>query len=223
MKLTNAKFDLIIDMRENKVDVLVIENATIMSEIVEELYKQSSGEEGNFILSENNKDLKFEKNFALIINPFAVDFNDKKIINKLFSELSAIGNEFVVEKMQINSEIGQLLEKIISDAQYNNISYNLDFDWNNLFKLYGVKIEYECDTLLEKMIGYIKIVSGLCSIKAMCLVNIKSFLNNEEIKQLYEMAFYYKIQLLLIESCERNNIPDENIYIIDKDRCLIIK
>ncbi len=223
MKLTNAKYDLMIDMRENKVDMLVLENAAIMSEIVEDLYKQTLGGEGSFILSVEGKELKFEKHFALIINPFAVNFNDKKIINKLFSELAFVGNEFVVEKTQINSKMIQLLENIIDNVQYDNLSYNLDFDWNNLFKLYDVKINNEFDALLEKMIEYIKVLSELCSVKVVCMVNIKSFLQDDEIERLYEMAFYYKIQLLLIESSEKKSILGENIYIIDNDGCLIIK
>ena len=223
MKLINAKYDLMIDMRENKVDMLVLENAAIMSEIVEDLYKQTLGGEGSFILSVEGKELKFEKHFALIINPFAVNFNDKKIINKLFSELAFVGNEFVVEKTQINSKMIQLLENIIDNVQYDNLSYNLDFDWNNLFKLYDVKINNEFDALLEKMIEYIKVLSELCSVKVVCMVNIKSFLQDDEIERLYEMAFYYKIQLLLIESSEKKSILGENIYIIDNDGCLIIK
>lgn len=223
MKLTNAKYDLLVDMCETQVDVLVLENATVMSEIVEDLYKQTLGREGSFILSEDNKEIKIEKNLSLVINPFAIDFNDKKIINKLFEELSFIGNEFVSEKMKINSEIGQMFEKIIDNTHYDNIVYNVDFDWNSLFKLYGVKLDCECDTLLEKIISYIKILSRLCSIRIFCFVNIKNFLEEKEIKQLYEMAFYYKIQLLLIESNEDQHNTEENVYIIDKDRCLIIK
>lgn len=223
MKIVNAKYNLSIDMQENKVDELIIENESAMAEIIENIYNQSLGCEGDFILSDNNKELKFDKNVEVIINPFAVDLNDKKIINKLIGELSTIGNNYTAEKMELNSEMVQMIQKIIDEAQYENISFDMEFDWTNLLKLYNIRFEIQYENLLEKIIEYIRILSELCSVKVVCLVNFKSFFTKEQIKQLYEMAFYYKIQLLVIESCEEDQIDNENIYIIDNDRCLIIK
>lgn len=223
MKIVNAKYNLSIELQENKVDELIIENESAMAEIIGNIYNQSIGCEGDFILTENNKEIKFDKNVEVIINPFAVDLNDKKIINKLVGELSGIGNDYTSEKMELNSEIVQIIQKIIDEAQYENISFDMEFDWINLLKLYNVRFETQYEKLLEKIIEYIRILSELCSVKLVCLVNFKSFFTTEEIKQLYEMTFYYKIQLLVIESCEKDQIDNEGIYIIDNDRCLIIK
>lgn len=223
MKLINAKYNLTVTMQENKADILVIENPSVMTEIVGGLQMQCDGEEGDFVLFENDKILKIEKSLALVMNPFTLDFNDKKILNKLYSELKIIGNDYFLEKEEINTKIIQLLEKVMSSSQYNNIAFNLSLEWDTLFKLYSVKLEQNCETLLEKLIEYMKILSRLCSINILCLVNIKSFFDEVQIKQLYEMAFYNKIQLLLIENMDRPYIDNENTYIIDKDKCLIIK
>lgn len=223
MRITNPKYNLIIEMEENRTDVLIVENPRSMVEIVGGLQKQCDGEEGDFVVSENNEIIKLEKNMCIVVNPFKVDFNDRKILNKLYSELKIIGNEYYFEKEEINAKIIQLLDSISTNINYNNIAFNLELEWETLFKLYSIKLEQNTDTFLEKIIEYIKILSGLCSIRILCMINIKDFLQEEELKRLYEMAFYNKIQLLLIESKETKSIDNENIYIIDKDRCLIKK
>lgn len=223
MRLTNAKYNLQIEMQENRIDVLIIENPMVMAEMVGGLQEQCNGMEGDFVLSENNEIIRLDKNFAMVVNPFSLEFNDRKILNKLYSELSVSGNEYFLEKEKINTEIIKLLEKVISNQQYDSINFKLEMDWNELFKMYSVKLEENSDSLLEKIIEYIKILSGLCSIRVLCLVNIKNYLDETEINQLYEMAFYNKIQLLLIEANEKKNCDNENSYIIDNDRCLIIK
>lgn len=223
MKLVNAKYNLEIIMKENKVDVLVIENPKVMTEIVGEIQLQCEGVEGNFILSDREKIINLDKKMSIIINPFAIEFNDKKILNKLYSELKIAGSNFFLEKEEVNTKVVQLLEKVLSEVMYNNVTFNLDLEWEGLFKLYSVKLENREETLLEKITEYIKILSHLCGVEILCLVNIMSYLDDIEIKQLYEMAFYNKIQLLLIESKERPNADNENIHIIDKDKCLIVR
>ena len=137
--------------------------------------------------------------------------------------MSNIGNELLMEKNSLNAQICRLLETLISRATYNDISYQNDYEWVDLFKFYGIKIEPYCDTLSQKIIEYIKLTSQLQLNKVICFVNLKQYLNKSEIQNLYQMAFYSKIQLLLIESYEKEKQDNENVYIIDKDRCLIIK
>ena len=52
-------------------------------------------------------------------------------------------------------------------------------------------------------------------------VNIKSFLREEEVKELYKEADYRKVHIILIENTMRDKIINENILIIDKDMCII--
>ena len=54
------------------------------------------------------------------------------------------------------------------------------------------------------------------------LVNIKQYLTENEISELYKLAMYSKIQLVLIEfNMYGEKSEYEDIYIIDKDSCII--
>lgn len=223
MKLTYAKYNLEIEMKENQVNVLIIENPIYMAEIIEGLQKQCDGEEGEMVLSRENKIIKFDKYADVILNPFSLHFNDRKIVNKLYTQLQEIATDNWEEKEKLNSEFIRLLDQVISSCPYTNITYNLSCEWNDLFKLYDVGITALSDRLLDRLIEYIKILSHLTEIELLYLVNLKSYLTSEELKELYQMAYYNKIYLLLIEPFEREELEGEKQYIIDKDMCLIIK
>lgn len=223
MKLVYTKYQLKLELKENIVNIVIVENSSIYTELIWDLYKQCNGEGGGFILSEENKELKIPTNIELCIDPFSIDFNNRKILNKLYQELEEIGKNYTYEKSMINSKIVTYLDKIIFQSKYNNLVSNLDIDWISLFKIYDVKLDKTYMSILEKLIEYIKILINICNISILCLVNIKSYLTDLEIQQLYEMVFYYKIKLILIESSERRYNEYEKVLIIDQDMCLIYK
>ena len=140
MKLVNSKYGLDIEFIENSVNVLVLENPMFMSDVIQDIISQENGMDGNFVLS-NEQNIKFEKDVMLITDPFHIDFNNKKIMNKLYSQLVDISKDLVEEYNDINKTIVEVLEKISDGINYNCINYNLEFEWKELYKLYNVRIE----------------------------------------------------------------------------------
>ena len=221
MKLVNAAYGLGFDFQEAIPEVLVLENKTAFREVAGDLWNQCNGEEGNFILSDG-KILKLDKHMAVISNPFDLDFQNRKITTALFSKMSKIGVEKAYEKSTLNSQIINLIEEIADSVNYTGITLQLDFDWNDLFKMYGVKIEAP-ENFLLKLIEYIKVMSSLCGISIFCFYNLKTYLSQEELLLFYKEAVYNKINLFLIESFESERIGQEHVTIVDKDLCVITK
>lgn len=221
MRFVNAHYGINLELEESNPQIIVLENRTVMREIVEELWNQCSGLEGSFVLSEN-RTLKLEKNMELVINPFSIDFQNRKIISALYTKMSVAANEQIEEKCQVNSDIINMLDLISSSVNYSGITYQLDFPWTDLFKMYGVKIDVPED-FISRIIEYMKIVSELCGISIFCFVNLKSYLTDEEIMDLYKNSEYNKIKLILIEPNETEIIESEHLLIIDRDQCLIDK
>ena len=222
MKLVNSKINYSIEFKENIVNILVIENQSVMSQVVQSLWKQCNGNDGDFCLSEE-KTLKIDKLMCTIINPFSIDFNNKKIISALYNNLAQNANDFIEEKAKINASIIALLDDIIDREDCHNIDYSLDFSWHDLFKIYNIKIEETQETLLISLIEYLKILVNYCGIKIVSFINLKSYLSEEEILELYKYSNYNKIQLLLIESTERTILQNEMVHIVDADKCIINK
>ena len=88
MKLVNTLYNLEFDLMENQILVLSIENHLAYRNILEELWKQYKGETGNFILSDGDKELKMSQRIECIYNIFNINTNDRKIISKLYQELT---------------------------------------------------------------------------------------------------------------------------------------
>lgn len=57
---------------------------------MQELYRQTEGAEGRFVLSAGDKELDIAKTVTMILNPFAIDLQDRKIVSKLYHQLEAL-------------------------------------------------------------------------------------------------------------------------------------
>ena len=223
MRLVNAEMLLSIDIEENTPAILVIENPKTMSEVVEQLYRLCNSEEGDFVLSDVNKQLTIEKTVEIIVNPFSIEFNARKIQNKLYGELVEAESCYVEEKARIQAPIINYMDKIIYDIPYGMISYELEVDSMKLFKMLDVRIEPHCNSLLERLVEYIKILAMLLRKKLIIFVGICNYLDSDEILSLYEICSYHKIMVLFLESREQRLHFPAKTYIVDKDNCMIIK
>ena len=133
----------------------------------------------------------------------------------------AISNEdFYIQAGEVRTKIVNYLDDISMKLPYP-ICFNAEMDVMNLYKLFDLRLEEEIDSLLQKVIDYLKIMSSLCGVKLIVFVNIKNFLCEEQILELYKASFYCKINLLLIESAQRNKLTGENIAVLDGQDCLI--
>ena len=83
MKLVNARLGLELEFLENQVLNLTIESPERFSEVVYNLSKQVEGEEGEFILSNAEKELLLEKKAVVIANPLGVTCDEKRIVSQI--------------------------------------------------------------------------------------------------------------------------------------------
>lgn len=222
MKLVNSKYNLSMEWEENKSTTLIVENKDNMLNIINNLINQLSGQEGDFVLSDEVK-VKWEKQVDFILEPFTINFNNKKILSKLYEQMFDVSKDEIEDYNSINNVIINAIDKVTQRVEYNNIVYNLDFDWKNIYKLYDVKIGEDYDNLSEKIEEYIKIIADVLHIKLVIFLNLKEYLSKIELENIQQICFYKKINLLLLESEEREKIENEKTFIIDKDRCLIVK
>lgn len=223
MRCVHSEYFLDLQWKECETIHLVVENPSLMAKIVSELKRMAKGEEGTFIFSDEGKEMKFDKSIEMIVDPFSLDFNSRQIVSKLYSELLKSEDIFVLERAEINSKILCYLERIAAGLAYDTISFDLNLDVTKLLKMYDVKINPECLSLVEELTEYIKIMSLLLKKRVIILVNIKSYLSFDDICQLKRMALYYNVNLVLIDNLEGQFQEDDIVYIIDKDRCIIKK
>ncbi len=223
MKLVHPDIKNQIIFSENKVNVLTIENKTFFTEIVSEFFSQYSGNEGKFILSEDDKELSIPKTCELILNPINLDINNKQNLNKIYSILKqSISDEYnYLKTCTIKSAILKHIDDVLLSLDIP-LKRSEELDLISIFKAVNISFETEYTNLLEKIIDYISASVELNQIKCFIFINLKQFLNFKDLSELYKFARYIKINLFLIEGVYTSTKEDcEKSYIIDKDLCEI--
>ena len=220
MKIINREWHRQIELEENVIHTLILENKVYYREIILELLRQHKGLEGNFILSEKNKEISFDKHSHFISDLFNIDINNKKILTKVYATLQKQVEEDIIEYNQLTSVIKRYFERLI----FNN---NLDeeIDVMALLKLGDFKIHFEESNYLEKIIKYMRILIDLCGVKVIFLIGLHSIFNDNEIRQFYKEICLNKIKIVNIEIQQFSDYSNEDykelIYIFDKDNCEI--
>ncbi|MCR6546740.1 type II-A CRISPR-associated protein Csn2 [Dehalobacterium formicoaceticum] len=223
MKLAHPLLERPIVFEENKINVLVIENQKAFSEIVWELMEQINDGEGQFVLSSDLTHLELQKYMDLVIDLFSLDFNQKRIINKVYSKLKmiAVESEYYVDSTGLISEIMRYLEKILQEIHYP-LEYNQEMDIGAIFKFADVKIGTDYETIIEKTIDYLTLLQEFIGIKLFVFINLKCYLSDQDLEQLYQFVIYNKYDILLLENTMREKrFQQEKIRIIDGDLCEI--
>ena len=114
MRIIYAKYGIDLCLEENKITTIVIENPLVMSEVIRDISRQVNGEDGEWILSEQDKIFSIEKSSQFINNPLMVNSNEKRILTRLYKELFEQANTLMYEEYtQINSYIVSFLVRLL--------------------------------------------------------------------------------------------------------------
>ena len=224
MKIINREWHRQIELKENVIHTLILENKVYYREIILELLRQHKGLEGDFVLSEKNKDIAFDKNSYFITDLFNIDINNKKVLTKVYATLQKQVEEDIVEYNQLTSVIKRYFERLVFN---NNLDLEQDeeIDVMSLLKLGDFKIHFEESNYLEKIIKYMRVLIDLCGVKVIFLIGLHSIFNDDEIRQFYKEICLNKIKIVNIETQQFNDYSSEGykelIYIFDKDNCEI--
>lgn len=224
-KLANEEWNFEILFDEGSVHTIVIENKLYFRKIVNELCNQMNGQEGNFILSRNNQIIDIGKNSEFISDLLTINPNNKKITNKILSELVKIAYQEFDQTNYITTCLEKYFDSIVQNSIYELTSES-ELDIQNIIKLANFKISFDYSDLIDKLIVYIKSVREFLQIDTFFLVNIRNYFEVNELELFFNTMVSEKIDLICIESnydmCKDVEKLVEKVYIIDKDLCEIL-
>ena len=214
-------FHISMELEEDRLNSIIVENETALTDIVMKFQKGINGESGSVGLYEEDKELSLSKAARLIINPFSVDLNDKQAQKALYKELIVAANEDPTEKGALNQAGVEYIDRLLVHISDPNVTFSVEPDMEGFLKYYNVSFADDYDDLGKRLTEYVRILSIYCRVELFIFVNLKSFLSTDEIESFREMVSYYKAICLIIEPRERIEITAENTIIIDNDLCLI--
>ena len=220
MKLRINGFENEIEFNQDNVNILEIKDVKCFSHLLEILNEKINGLESKeiFLLDENDKELNMSKDMYIVFDLFNIDYNSKKVLGKLYEIIEGnIGKnqDFVIENMM--TKIRNYLITEINELPFEFVMKQ-DVEIVDILKLFGLKIDSQSyNSILERVEMLIDVISTIGMAKILVIPNLKQYLSNEEILELYKYSLYNNINLLLIERSNNEKLKYESVLCIDNE------
>ena len=205
---------------DGRCEVLICKDKKMFRHIIETLNDKVNGLDSNeiFLLNDNNEELRIDKEIYMIIDVFNIDYNSKKILNKIY--------EIIADRVELTKEI-EMNDMIIKLRNYlieeiNEMPFEFimkdELDVKEILKLFELKIDKESYTnIIEKIELLIDIISTLDIARILVIPNMKAYLTNEETVEIYKYSLYNNVKVLTIEKDFSSKLEYENILLIDEN------
>lgn len=222
MMLMHNVFTKPITFDENEINYLIVENPALLTNMIIDLIGQQNGNDGEFVLSENYVPIEISKNAELVTDAFSIDVNKRKIITKLYSILTEKANtELYMQTNEIKAQISAYCQMLTEQVDFP-LDTDCEPDISGLIKLCNIQLKEEGECIADKLYEYMKASREFLKKKFFVFVNIRSFVNETDMLNLYKMIQYEKYTVLFIESTDRDKISSNERYrIIDSTLCEI--
>lgn len=221
MKLVYPSLQTPIILSNEYISSLIIEEPGFFYELIRDLRCQLDGGEGRAVLSLNDKPVEFSRNLELIVDFIDFEINQKQLLTKVLSALEKIGkSEDYAEKSQM---LIAEIEKYIFDLSFGfDIELECDkISIAQILKAAGIRIISDYDKLTETLYSYMQLVREFDSEKVFVFVNLRSFVNIEELQLFADTVLAHGYRVLLIDNFGYPRLSAEKRLIVDKDLCEI--
>ncbi len=150
-------------------------------------------------IDEDFQEINMLNKISIVIDYFNINFD----VKKYNSEINKIILKNIDEKMQQEfltnyRRIYNSLKKILNDIDLPLIINN-EFDLDSLLKVFKISINKNVN-FLDNLFLLIDLEKLLNINKIIIFVNLKQYLDKNELEELYKYALYNNIKLLLIDS-----------------------
>lgn len=220
MKLKINGFENEIVFAQENINILEIKDSQCFSHIIEILNEKINGFDSDeiFLLDESENELNMSKEMYMVFDLFNIDYNSKKIINKIYEIISdniAKNQDYEIENM--TTKLRNYIIQEINELPFE-FEMKSELDIPEILKLYNLKIDSSnYTTILERVELLIDIISTLGIARILVIPNLKTYLTEKELVELYKYALYNNVKLLLIERNNINKLKYEEILSIDEE------
>ena len=220
MKLKLNGFENEIEFEEETVNVISVNNVECFRNIISSINSKILGEEINevFLLNDEKEELDMNKEVLMVLDVFNIDYNSKKILSKIYE---LIEEKIVMNQdLEIDNKIFELRNYIIEEINELPFEFIMkdEIKIMDILKMYSLKIDSDnYNKLTEKIEFLIDIISTLKIAKILIIPNMKLFLTDEEVVEVYKYSLYNNVNLLIIERNDRKKLKYEKKLVIDEN------
>ena len=220
MRIVNPKYFDYIEIDQSSPETIVMENPVMLRNAVTELIAQCNGDEGAYVISENNLVLPIPKNICLITDLFHLDFDEKGMKTRIQSHVADICFDSQ-RSAQLVTDIKKYAYELCEETLYPTV-FNTDFTITDLIKFLNFRFYPDSEAFIETIADYIYGLQALQGKKLIITLSLKDYFELEEYKEFIKQMEYKNIALLMLERHMHQDLDDvKHLRIIDKDLCVI--
>lgn len=205
MKIQFSGLETPILVDSSAVTVLEIENRQLFTKVCQSLaFEQGTdGGEPYTLWDAEGKEIRVREVFLAVPNPLYLPWDARAVTSKLFDIVSnSILNNDTARNTFDN--LGAQIHSFANAAELQmNANYSFTVDWSlpRLLRSFGFSADIEsCETLLDQLILFMDFVTDMALKRSLLFMNLKLFLSDDEVNQLFEHIFFQQIPVLDIEN-----------------------
>ncbi len=222
MNVITPHLEHALEIKSHSLNTLVIEDTKIFTNFLNAWINTSAKRTQEFQLIEDDREIDISKYTELLFDVFSPEINQTSLLKKLYQELESDlnGEEMYQKKIDLESRLYALTDDLMYRSRFPIIAGEIHYDL--LFKAVGLQFEFAGDSVLERLVDYMKIAYELSGKRLFVIVNLDSFLDHEELVALENFLRYNEIRVLALQNqITREGLESENLRIIDQDLCEI--
>ena len=201
MKINVSYLENEIEIIPDYVFAIEIENKKYFYRLTHELYNIYQGMISNEITlyDDNHQEITGTNKIKIFINYFDFQLDSKKYINDISKYIeNNISEENKMKLINEYKKITSLYKKALNEIDLP-LCINPDFDIENLIKLLKIKLEIK-NEILDNLLLLIDLENALNRKNILFFINLKQYLTNDELLELYKYSIYCQIPIVLIDS-----------------------
>ena len=219
MKIKIEYFDNQIDINNEFINSIEIENKKYFYRFVNDLYYLENGKFPDSIVcfDNNGKEIDLSNKIKVYVDFFNFNFENKKYSNDIIKYLN--DNITDIDKDILLKQYNKFIlayHKILNDVDLP-LFINNDTSIDNIVKTLKVSIESK-EGLLNNLLLLIDIERNLLTKNVLVFINLKQYLDKNELSELYKYSIYNQISIVLVDSQSYGvKLDFEKKIIIDQD------
>ena len=192
--------------------VLEIENKTLFTRVCRSLTSGDGPEalEAYSLWGEDGREVSSRDAFLVVGNPLCLPWDDKRLGGRLYEAIETLMHEDEESRAEIE-KTAQVLSTAVARLTYRvGAEYEFGLEWSlrQFLKSRAFKVDrYESSSYLDSLISFLDFCSDMRLHQPILFVNLKSFLNEKDLEEVYERVFFHGFEILLLEP-----IHDEASY-----------
>ncbi len=219
MKINVNYIDNELILEDNKILNIEIYNKKFFYRFIKDLNLIENGNNIEEITAFNkqNEEITLTNKIEILSDFLEFDLYNKKYSSDFQKYIVKNSEEKNIDK--IVKEYSKVYDSITNIVNLVDIPITIknDFDFDSIIKSFKFEVNFS-DDLLNNLINLLEVKTNLSKEKIYIFINLKSYLNNEDLLEFYKYIYLKNIYSIFIDTSKYADLNDYiNKVIIDRD------